>query len=89
MRSLMTRRRLLQALGTSGAVASLPAGLAWAAAPAFTHMPGEGADTPKVCLGFGDPVDEDNKGTGPFGDVVNLDTAGIGEALVAQVRNVG
>jgi hypothetical protein len=37
----------------------------------------------------GDAVDEDDEGTGTLGDVVNPDAAGIGEAVLAQVRKVG
>jgi len=51
------RRRLLQALGTSGVAAVLPRA-PLSAAPDFTRMPAEGAGTPKICLGFYDPVDE-------------------------------
>ena len=36
-----------------------------------------------------DAVDENDERPRPLGDVVNLDAAGIGEAVLAQVRSIG
>ena len=52
------RRDALKALGTASVAASLPLRFASAAAPKLARMPAEGKDTPKICLGFYDPVDE-------------------------------
>ena len=51
MRSVSSRRGVLKALGISVVAGALPRGLS-AAAPAFSRMPAEGKDTPKICLGF-------------------------------------
>jgi mannonate dehydratase len=53
----LSRRNVLKAIGTSAALGSLPLRHA-EAAPAFSRMPAEGKDTPKICLGVGGPVDE-------------------------------
>ena len=57
MRPDLSRRNVLRAIGTSAALGSLPLHYG-EAAPAFSRMPAESKDTPKICLGFGGPVDE-------------------------------
>ena len=54
---MSTRRDVLRAMGTSAVAASLPVRGALAQLK-FSRMPPEGKDTPKICLGFGDAVDE-------------------------------
>ena len=57
MPARMTRREILKAVAAAGALA-LPAALrARQARPAFTGMPAERPDTPKICLGYWGPVD--------------------------------
>ncbi len=57
MRAGLTRRDALKAIGISAVAGSMPRPSAGAAAP-LSGMPSEGKDTPKICLGFYDPVDE-------------------------------
>src|SRR5437667_7134743 len=57
MAPMSTRRDLLKAMGSSAVAGSLPVRVT-GAEPRFSRMPAEGKDTPKICLGFGDPVDE-------------------------------
>jgi mannonate dehydratase len=57
MRSGLNRRDVLKAFGASAVAGSLPLPFA-KAAPAFSRMPAEGPDTPKICLGYWAPVDE-------------------------------
>ena len=74
MGSAISRRRMLQTAGAAALVshasarsspaaspafspAAAPA-FSPAAAPAFSKMPGEGKDTPKICLGGVQPTDE-------------------------------
>ena len=60
MPSRLTRRRLLQSMGVA-ALAQFPRGASAAPTqtpPSFSRMPGEGKDTPKICLGFYGTVDE-------------------------------
>jgi len=47
----VSRRRVLQVAGAAAFLAARPARARVAAAPSFTRMPGEGKDTPKICLG--------------------------------------
>ena len=56
MRSGLNRRDVLT-IGTPAVAASLPLRFV-EAEPAFSRMPAEGKDTPKICLGFWGPVDE-------------------------------
>ena len=74
MGSAISRRRMLQTAGAAALVshasvrsspAAAPAfspaaapAFSPAAAPAFSKMPGEGKDTPKICLGGVQPTDE-------------------------------
>src|SRR5262249_41056448 len=51
------RREVLKAIGTTAVAASLPSPSVESGPPAFSRMPAEGRDTPKICLGFGDPID--------------------------------
>jgi mannonate dehydratase len=51
MRSALSRRQLLQTAGAAALVPGAVPRLAGAAQPAFSRMPGEGKDTPKICLG--------------------------------------
>jgi mannonate dehydratase len=51
------RRDLLKSLGAAGFIGALPLRSSDAAPPSFARMPAEGSDTPKICLGFWDPVD--------------------------------
>src|SRR5258706_15455038 len=51
------RRALLKTMGAAALVSSAPPRSAPAEA-AFSRMPAEGADTPKICLGFAGSVDE-------------------------------
>jgi mannonate dehydratase len=53
----MKRRNVVKAIGASGIAASLPLRFA-GSQPKFARMPAEGKDTPKICLGFWDPLDE-------------------------------
>ena len=53
----LNRRDVLKAFGAPAVAGSLPQGFA-EAEPKFPRMPAEGKDTPKICLGFGGPVDE-------------------------------
>jgi mannonate dehydratase len=53
----LNRRDVLKAIGTSAVAGSLPVRFA-SAQPTFSRMPPEAKDTPKICLGFGGPVDE-------------------------------
>ncbi|PYQ24181.1 MAG: hypothetical protein DMF79_02325, partial [Acidobacteria bacterium] len=57
MRPDLSRRNVLKAIGTSAALGSRSLRYG-EAAPAFSRMPPESKDTPKICLGFGGPVDE-------------------------------
>jgi mannonate dehydratase len=57
MRSVLSRRDILKAVGASGFAGSLPLRSAEAGST-FSRMPAEGKDTPKLCLGFGGTVDE-------------------------------
>jgi mannonate dehydratase len=58
MTARLSRRRLLQTMGAGALMSSgSPASLA-AAAPKFSRMPGEGRDTPKICLGVSADLDE-------------------------------
>ena len=57
MRTGLSRRELLKGIAVAGAAASLPVPHA-EGEPAFSRMPAEGPDTPKICLGFWSPVDE-------------------------------
>jgi mannonate dehydratase len=57
MRSSLNRRDVLKALGTSAVVGASQLRPAMGE-PAFTRMPGEGKDTPKICLGFAGEPDE-------------------------------
>ncbi|HVQ76288.1 MAG TPA: hypothetical protein VMT79_12230, partial [Candidatus Binatia bacterium] len=50
------RREALKTMGA--ALASAAPGGAALAQPAFSRMPPEGKDTPKICLGFYGTVDE-------------------------------
>src|SRR5712692_6034279 len=56
MRSDLKRRDVLKAIGAPAVAASLPLRFA-GAEPAFSRMPAEGRDTPKICLGFWGPAD--------------------------------
>ena len=56
MRSGLSRRTILKSVGASGLAAALPLRPAEAES-SFSGMPGEGKDTPKICLGSG-AVDE-------------------------------
>jgi mannonate dehydratase len=58
MRSSISRRRLLQAMGAGALMASTPPAAAHAAQPKSSRMPSEGRDTPRICLGFYGTVDE-------------------------------
>jgi mannonate dehydratase len=53
----MNRRDAFKVIGAPALMGSRPARLA-GAEPKFSRMPAEGQDTPKICLGFYDPVDE-------------------------------
>jgi D-mannonate dehydratase len=55
----ISRRKLLQAFGTAALVSS-PRPASAQTRQAFTRMPAEGKDTPKICLGFWATVDEPN-----------------------------
>ncbi len=57
MRPGMNRRNVLKATFAPALAGCLPLRFA-EAEPKFTQMPAEGKDTPKICLGFGGPVDE-------------------------------
>jgi mannonate dehydratase len=57
MRSAIHRREILKAMGAAAFVSSAPARSA-RPQPAFSRMPSEGKDTPKICLGFYGTVDE-------------------------------
>ncbi len=48
---------MLQAAGAAAAVAAVGVRPSRASAPGFTRMPGEGKDTPKICLGGVSPTD--------------------------------
>jgi mannonate dehydratase len=57
MRSVLSRRDILKSVGVAGVAASLPLRRAEAGA-AFSRMPAEGKDTPKICLGVPATADE-------------------------------
>jgi mannonate dehydratase len=57
MSSVVSRRKLLQTIGTAALVSSAPAASAQTR-PAFAMMPSEGKDTPKICLGVAATLDE-------------------------------
>ncbi len=57
MSSRISRRKLLQAVGTA-ALASSARSASAQTRPTFSRMPAEGKDTPKICLGFWATVDE-------------------------------
>ena len=59
MSSRVSRRKLLQAVGTA-ALASSARTASAQTRPAFSRMPSEGKDTPKICLGFWATVDAPN-----------------------------
>jgi mannonate dehydratase len=59
MSSRVSRRTLLQVVGTA-ALASSARRVSAQTRPAFSRMPPEGTDTPKLCLGFWATVDEPN-----------------------------
>ena len=66
MGSAISRRRMLQMAGAAALVSHASAvrprrprrRFSPAAAPAFARMPGEGKDTPKICLGGVQPTDD-------------------------------
>ncbi len=58
MTSRVSRRKLLQAMGTAALAASTPPASAQTR-PTFAGMPAEGNDTPKICLGVAATLDED------------------------------
>jgi len=58
MRSAISRRRMLQAMGAAALVSSTRSGATLRAQPKRSRMPAEGTDTPKICLGFWGTVDE-------------------------------
>jgi mannonate dehydratase len=58
MKSSFSRRKLLQAVGAAAFLSSTRFSSSLAAAPKFSRMPSEGADTPKLCLGAGSNLDE-------------------------------
>jgi mannonate dehydratase len=53
MRSGISRRTLLQAMGAAALMSSAPATATEAVQPKSSPMPSEGKDTPKICLGVG------------------------------------
>jgi len=55
--SAWSRRDVLKGIGTPALAASLPLRRV-EGAPPFSHMPAEGAGTPKICLGFYGTADE-------------------------------
>ncbi len=57
MRTGIDRRGILKGIGAAALVSSAPARSA-EAQPKFSRMPAEGRDTPKLCLGFWQTVDE-------------------------------
>jgi mannonate dehydratase len=57
MRTGIDRRALLKSMGAAALLSSAPPRSA-PAEVAFSRMPPEGPDTPKICLGFPGPVDE-------------------------------
>jgi mannonate dehydratase len=57
MRTDLSRREVLKGIAASGIAASLRVRSA-GAEPAFTRMPAEAPDTPKICLGYWSPADE-------------------------------
>jgi mannonate dehydratase len=57
MSSRVDRRGVLKSIGISAAAGWLPLRSSAAAEPKFTRMPPEGKDTPRICLGYGGPVD--------------------------------
>ena len=58
MTSRVSRRTLLQAVGTAAIAASAPSASAQTR-PTFAGMPAEGKGTPKICLGVAATLDED------------------------------
>jgi mannonate dehydratase len=58
MRTRLSRRELLQTIGTAVLAARAPTVSAQTTKPTFARMPAEGRDTPKICLGYWDAVDE-------------------------------
>ena len=58
MGSGSSRRDVLKALGAAVALAGPVRPDLAGAAPSFSRMPAEGRDTPKICLGFWNPVEE-------------------------------
>jgi mannonate dehydratase len=58
MSTVLSRRKLLQAMSAAGALSSAMARSASLQAPKFARMPTEGKTTPKICLGTGANTDE-------------------------------
>jgi mannonate dehydratase len=58
MKSRVSRRKLLQAMGTA-AIAASSRPLQAQTRPTFAGMPAEGTGTPKICLGVAATLDED------------------------------
>jgi mannonate dehydratase len=57
MPARISRRTALKAVGAAALVSVAPSP-APSAQPKFSHMPAEGQETPRICLGFWSPVDE-------------------------------